>query len=69
MAKDPKVNADKLLRKLYEVLPNEYHGTVFIEVLKMVCAARDCVNEARYSSGYCGLCDLTVNDGKGVRND
>lgn len=31
------------------------------------CRNRQCTNEARYSSGYCGLCDIAFNDGKGER--
>jgi hypothetical protein len=30
------------------------------------CAAEGCENEARYDSGYCGVCDITHNDGKGT---
>lgn len=31
------------------------------------CKTAECRNEARYNSGYCGVCDLIHNDGKGIR--
>jgi hypothetical protein len=31
------------------------------------CRRENCENEGRYSSGYCGVCDITLNDGKGIR--
>jgi hypothetical protein len=33
----------------------------------MLRLCRACDNEARYDSGYCGLHDIELNEGKGVR--
>ena len=37
------------------------------ELVPEKCATIDCRNEARYTSGFCGVCDLLHNDGKGTR--
>lgn len=31
------------------------------------CRNVPCTNRARYDSGYCGVCDILCNDGRGVR--
>ena len=31
------------------------------------CKAEGCRNQGRYSSGYCGVCDIEFNNGKGER--
>lgn len=36
---------------------------------KVLCRRPSCENRARYDSGYCGVCDLTENDGRGERLD
>lgn len=34
-----------------------------------LCRQSGCSNRARYSSGFCGVCDIKYGDGKGVRED
>lgn len=33
----------------------------------VLCKNTSCTNEDRYDSGYCGVCDLLLNQGKGTR--
>lgn len=32
-----------------------------------ICSNPTCENDARYSSGYCGICDIQFNEGNGER--
>jgi len=63
----PRQNA----RALVEMMPGAAFCDECIEtahdvvVVAKQCAAEGCTNEGRYDSGYCGICDIKHNDGKG----
>jgi hypothetical protein len=67
--KTAKIDSNKLLDSLRGKLDDNSYDIVWQAMFDMVCGAKECTNAARYSSGYCSLCDLTLNEGKGVRND
>lgn len=37
------------------------------ELVPEKCSILGCRNEARYTSGFCGVCDVVHNAGKGTR--
>lgn len=42
---------------------------VLFELLRFIqCLNPSCSNDARYSSGLCAICDLTINGGEGTRD-
>jgi hypothetical protein len=65
--KNAKIDSNKLLEKLQGKLSEHSYHLVWEAVIDMICGAHTCVNTARCTSGYCGICDLTLNDGKGER--
>ena len=42
-------------------------GDVFDLMASLQCRATGCDNESRYSSGYCSIHDMTLNDSQGKR--
>jgi len=65
--KNAKIDSNVLLERIALKLESEAYHQVWMVIADMICGAKTCTNEARYSSGYCGLCDLTLNEGKGER--
>jgi len=47
--------------------PFRQAGLPRLEV-RVLCANPDCDNTARYDSGYCAICDLELNGGRGERH-
>lgn len=65
--KNAKIDSNKLLESIQGKLSEDAYHVVWEAIMDIVCGADKCSNAARYSSGYCGICDLTLNDGKGER--
>jgi len=67
------LNRVRLEKAFIEKSLETEHGTVIklsdaLDVIRSLeCGHGPCGNEARYSSGYCGICDIEFNDGKGKR--
>ena len=68
-----RLNRDRLKRMLIASSFESDAGAVIklgelFEILRSLeCKSEPCTNEARYSSGYCGICDIQFNDGAGKR--
>lgn len=63
-----KVDRDKVLAVVTEHLIEKVPIADLIEaIIALTCKARSCENEARYTSGYCGICDILHNQGNGER--
>jgi hypothetical protein len=65
--KNAKINSNDLLDKLRGGLDSDAYHLVWMAIADLICGAKTCGNKARYSSGYCGICDLILNQGKGKR--
>lgn len=68
-----RLNYERLKAAFIERSLETEHGTVIklgdaLDVIgSLQCSHGPCGNEARYSSGYCGIHDIEFNDGKGKR--
>lgn len=68
-----RINKERLERMLVECSFESERGTAiklsdaFDVISSLQCSHEPCGNEARYSSGYCGIHDIEFNDGKGKR--
>lgn len=50
-------------------LPKPHPSRASRFTFKVLCRREPCDNQARYDSGYCGVCDITENGGRGERID
>lgn len=65
--KNAKIDSNDLLDAIRGNVGDDAYHQVWLAVADLICGAKHCTNKARYSSGYCGLCDLTLNKGGGER--